>query len=122
MHEIRCPRCGEVFQVDESGYTAIVKQVRDSEFEDLHIKQGDIIGLANDKVAEKGSSVHDVAVSLTEHIVTEDDSLITLYYGADTTEASARSLADEFAGLFPDCDIELQNGGQPLYYYLIAVE
>ena len=100
----------------------ITYAVRDSEFEDLHIKQGDIIGLANGKVAEKGSSVHDVAVSLTEHIVTEDDSLITLYYGADTSKEDAQALADEFAELYPDCDVDIQNGGQPLYFYLIAVE
>ena len=100
----------------------ITYAVRDSEFEELHIKQGDIIGLANGKVAEKGDSIHDVAVSLTDQIVTEDDSLITLYYGADTTEASARSLADEFVERYPDCDVDIQYGGQPLYYYLIAVE
>ena len=54
--------------------------------------------------------------------MTDDDSLITLYYGEDTKDDEARQLADEFEELFPDCDIELQNGGQPLYYYLIAVE
>ncbi len=101
---------------------AITYAIRDSEYEDLHIKQGDVIGLMNGKVTEDGTDIHDVAVSLARQIVTEDDSLITLYYGADTKEEDARSLADEFAGLFPDCDIELQNGGQPLYYYLIAVE
>ena len=63
-----------------------------------------------------------MAVSLARQIVTDDDSLITLYYGEETKEEEARQLADEFEELFPDCDIELQNGGQPLYYYLIAVE
>ena len=61
-------------------------------------------------------------MSLTEHIVTEDDSLITLYYGADTSKEDAQALADEFAKLYPDCDVDIQNGGQPLYFYLIAVE
>ena len=100
----------------------ITYAVRDSEYEDLHIKQGDVIGLSNGKVSESGSSIHDVAVSLAKHIVTDDDSLITLYYGEDTKEEDARQLADEFEELYPDCDIELQSGGQPLYYYLIAVE
>ena len=63
-----------------------------------------------------------MAVSLAKEIVTDDDSLITLYYGEETKEEEARGLAEEFEELFPDCDIELQNGGQPLYYYLIAVE
>ena len=100
----------------------ITYAVRDSEFEALHIKQGDIIGLANGKVAEKGDNVHDVALTLTDEIVTEDDSLITLYYGADTTKEEAQALADEFAQKYPDCDVDVQYGGQPLYFYLIAVE
>ncbi len=100
----------------------ITYAVRDSEYEDLHIKQGDVIGLSNGKVTETGCSVHDVALSLANQIVTDDDSLITLYYGAETQEQDAKQLADELEDLFPDCDIELQNGGQPLYYYLIAVE
>ena len=81
-----------------------------------------MIGLSNGRVTESGGSIHDVAVSLAKEIVTDDDSLITLYYGEETKEEEARQLADEFEELFPDCDIELQNGGQPLYYYLIAVE
>ncbi len=101
---------------------AITYAVRDSEFEELHIKQGDIIGLANGKVTDKGDSVRDVAIAVTGQIVTEDDSLITLYYGADTSKEDAQALADEFAELYPDCDVDIQNGGQPLYFYLIAVE
>ena len=100
----------------------ITYAVRDSDYEDLHIRQGDVIGLSNGKVSFRGDSVHDIAVSLAEGIVTEDDSLITLYYGQDTREEDARQLADEFSELFPDCDVDVQNGGQPLYYYLIAVE
>ena len=110
-------------QASENVRTAtITYAVRDSEFEDLHIKQGDIIGLANGKVADKGSSIRDVALSVTEQIVTEDDSLITLYYGADTSKEDAEALAEEFAEKYPDCDVDIQNGGQPLYFYLIAVE
>ncbi len=100
----------------------ITYAVRDSEFEDLHIRQGDIIGLANGKVTQKGDNVHDVAIQLTNEIVTDEDSLITLYYGAETSPEDAQALADEFSEQYPDCDVDIQNGGQPLYYYLIAVE
>jgi dihydroxyacetone kinase-like predicted kinase len=55
-------------------------------------------------------------------MVTEDSSLITIFYGQDVSEDDAQALCDAFAELYPDCDVELQNGGQPLYYYLIAVE
>ena len=100
----------------------ITYAVRDSEFEALHIKQGDIIGLANGKVCDKGNSIRDVAVAVTAQVVTEDDSLITLYYGADTSKEDAQALADEFSEIYPDCDVDIQYGGQPLYFYLIAVE
>ncbi len=96
--------------------------VRDSDFEDMHISEGDIIGLHNGKVEFKSDNVHDVAVQMMKEIVTEDDGLITIYYGADTPEADAQALGEEFAELYSDCDVEVHAGGQPLYYYLIAVE
>ena len=100
----------------------ITYAVRDSEFEDMHINEGDIIGLHNGKVAYKADNVHDVAIELVKAIVTEDDGLITIYYGQDTKEEEAQALAEEIGELCPDCDVEVHAGGQPLYYYLIAVE
>ncbi len=100
----------------------ITYAVRDSEFEDMHICEGDIIGLHNGKVAYRADNVHDVAIELVKAIVTEDDGLITIYYGADTKEEDAQALAGEIGELCPDCDVEVHAGGQPLYYYLIAVE
>ena len=100
----------------------ITYAVRDSDFEDMHINEGDIIGLHNGKVAFKADNVHDVAIQLLQAIVTEDDGLITVYYGADTDEADAEALGSEIESLYPDCDVEVHAGGQPLYYYLIAVE
>ena len=96
--------------------------VRDSEFEDLHISEGDIIGLHNGKVTFKSDNVHDVALQLLQAIVTEDDGLITVYYGQDTKEEDAQALGAEIEKLYPDCDVEVHMGGQPLYYYLLAVE
>ena len=100
----------------------ITYAVRDSDFEDMHINEGDIIGLHNGKVAYKADNVHDVAIELVKAIVTDDDGLITVYYGADTQETDAQALADEIGEMCPDCDVEVHAGGQPLYYYLIAVE
>lgn len=100
----------------------ITYAVRDSEFENLHIQQGDIIGLSNGAVTFKSDSVHDVAILLTESIVTDDDALITIYYGADTSAEEAEALAAEIQEKYPDCEVEAREGGQPLYYYLIAVE
>ncbi len=100
----------------------ITYAVRDSDFEDMHIAEGDIIGLHNGKVEFKSDNVHDVALELLKAIVTEDDGLITVYYGADTKEEDAEDLGAEIEELYPDCDVEVHAGGQPLYYYLLAVE
>ncbi len=96
--------------------------VRDTEYEDLHITEGDIIGLYNGKICTVGNSVHEVTRDLMKEIITEDDELITVYYGKDVAENDAQALTDELADLYEDCDVEMQMGGQPLYYYLISVE
>ena len=96
--------------------------VRDSVVEGLKIKKGDILGLNNGKVDEKGSDPQVVAKELMRKIVTEDDELITVYYGSDVDEKDAQVLTDQLAELFHDCDVEMHRGGQPLYYYLISVE
>ena len=96
--------------------------VRDTEYEGLHIKEGDIIGLYNGAIHTVGNSIHDVTRDLMKEIVTEDDELITVYYGKDTAEEDAQALTDELAELYEDCDVEMQMGGQPLYYYLVSVE
>ncbi|MBO5500524.1 MAG: DAK2 domain-containing protein [Clostridia bacterium] len=96
--------------------------VRDTEYEELTIKEGDIIGLYNGKICTVGNSVHDVTRDLMKEIITEDDELITVYYGKDVAEADAQTLTDELADLYDDCDVEMQMGGQPIYYYLISVE
>ncbi|MCE5344184.1 MAG: DAK2 domain-containing protein [Eubacteriales bacterium] len=96
--------------------------VRDSTIDHLNIKQGDIIGLYNGKVTVTGHDVHDVAFELMQKIVTEDDELITVYYGKDIIHDVAQTLTNEIADQFDNCDVEIHMGGQPLYYYLISVE
>ena len=118
--EENAERMDEAAQKVRTG--TITYAVRDSDFEDMHINEGDIIGLHNGKVEFKSDNVHDVALALLKAIVTEDDGLITVYYGADTKEEDAEALGAEIEELYPDCDVEVHAGGQPLYYYLLAVE
>ena len=101
---------------------SVTYAVRDTDLDDLHIHEGDIIGLYNGKIDIVGNDVQQVARDLMQKIVTEDDELITVYYGKDVQEADAQALTDELAEAYDDCDVEMQNGGQPLYYYLISVE
>ena len=96
--------------------------IRDSEYNGIEIKQGDIIGLHNGQIEFSGHSVHDVVLDMMKEIITDEDELITVYYGADVSEEDARSIAEEIESRYEDCDVECHNGGQPLYYYLISVE
>lgn len=96
--------------------------IRDSEYNGIAIKQGDIIGLHNGQIEFSGQSVHDVVLEMMKQIITDEDELITVYYGADVTEEDAKTIAEEIESQYEDCDVECHNGGQPLYYYLISVE
>lgn len=96
--------------------------VRDTVFEEKEIREGDIIGIHNGRIEVVGQSIHDIAIELTQHVVEDGDALITIYYGQDTKQEDADALGEEVASLFPDLDVEVQYGGQPLYYYLISAE
>ncbi len=96
--------------------------IRDSEYNGIAIKQGDIIGLHNGQIEFSGKSVHDVVLELMKKIITDEDELITIYYGADIQESDAQSITSEIESQYDYCDVECHNGGQPLYYYLISVE
>ena len=96
--------------------------IRDSEYNGIAIKQGDIIGLHNGQIEFSGKSVHDVVLEMMKKIITDEDELITIYYGADIQESDAQSITSEIESQYDYCDVECHNGGQPLYYYLISVE
>ena len=96
--------------------------IRDSEYNGIEIKQGDIIGLHNGQIEFSGHSVHDVVLEMMKQIITEEDELITVYYGSDVSEEDAKAISAEIEARYDYCDVECHNGGQPLYYYLISVE
>ena len=96
--------------------------VRDSEYNGVQIKEGDIIGLHNGQIEYSGQSLHDVVMEMMKAIITDEDELITVYYGAETTQEDAEAVTAEIADAYPNCDVECHRGGQPLYYYLISVE
>jgi len=96
--------------------------VRDTTYDNREIKNGDIMGLIDNKLEVLGHDIQQVAKDLVEKMIDEDTSLITIYYGSDVNEEQAQVLCDELADHFDSCDVECQAGGQPLYYYLISVE
>ena len=96
--------------------------IRDSEYNGIAIKQGDYIGLLNGQITCSGKDVHDVVMEIMDQIMTDEDELITVYYGADIQEEDAKDITVELEEKYDNCDVECHSGGQPLYYYLISVE
>ena len=96
--------------------------VRDTVINDIEVKEGNIIGLAEGKLLCAGDKVAEMTTELVEKLVDEDSAIITLFYGEDVSEEDAEALRSELEEKFEDIDVELHYGGQPLYYYLISVE
>ena len=96
--------------------------VRDTVINDVEVKEGNIIGIAEGKLLAAGDKVDEITTNLVEKLVDEDSAIITLFYGEDTSEEEAEALRNSLEEKYEDIDVELHYGGQPLYYYLISVE
>lgn len=96
--------------------------VRDTVMNDIKVKEGNIIGIAEGNLQAAGDNIEDITSKLIENIVDEDSAIITLFYGEDVSEEDANKLSHKLEEKFEDIDIELHYGGQPLYYYLVSVE
>lgn len=95
--------------------------VRDAKLNGFDLSVGDIMGLDNKKIMAKGSDVAEVTINLIEKL-RNDEEIITLYYGQDVKEEQAMELQAILMEKYPDCDVEIHYGGQPIYYYYIALE
>lgn len=97
--------------------------VRDTEIDDKVIKQNDIMGIGDQGILAVGQDILTTTVDMVKGLIGQDKvELISIYYGKDTAEGDADSLREEIEKLYPDCDIELQYGGQPIYYYVVSAE
>lgn len=100
----------------------ITYAVRDTHIDDKDIHQGDIMGIGDHGLLSVGNDVTAVAAVCVDEMVDDDTELISIYYGEDYSEEDAEGLADKLAEKYPDCDIEVNCGGQPIYYCVISVE
>lgn len=100
----------------------VTYSVRDTVFNDIEIKENDILGVADGTIASVGQDVHDVALDVLKNAVDDDSEIVTIYYGSDVEEAAANNLAEEIESLYDEVDVEVYYGGQPLYYYIFSVE
>ena len=96
--------------------------VRDTVIDDREIRKGDFMGIGDKGMLAVGASMEDVARETVANMVDEDSELISIYYGSDVSEEDAKHFRGLVEEQFPSCDVELQFGGQPIYYYVMSIE
>lgn len=111
INEIKNVRTGEVTYA-----------VRDTVIDDKEIRKGDFMGIGDTGILAVGEEICKVAEDTINGMMSDDSELISIYYGSDIKEAEAEEFRTRIAARFPDCDVELQYGGQPIYYYIMSVE
>ncbi|WXR63066.1 DAK2 domain-containing protein [Peptostreptococcaceae bacterium AGR-M142] len=96
--------------------------VRKTSINGLDINIDDIIGIGQKEIKVCGNDINQVSINLVKSLIDEDSEMITLLYGEDVNEQDANKMVDELEELYPDLDIELYYGGQPVYYYMFSIE
>ena len=96
--------------------------VRDTHIDDKEIKEGNIMGIGDHAILAVGEDVEQTTLDMFKELIDEDSELISIYYGEDVKKEDADKLGEDLSDLYPDCDIEVHFGGQPIYYYVVSVE
>ena len=111
LEAIKCVKTGQVTYA-----------VRDTHIDDKEIHEGDIMGIGDAGILAVGKSVDGTTKDMLAQLVNDDSELISLYYGEEVSEEEAEKLTAEIEELYPDMDVDAHMGGQPIYYYVLAVE
>ena len=96
--------------------------VRDTVIDDKTIRQNDFMGIGDAGILSVGTNMPQVTSDMIADMIADDTELISIYYGAEVTEEAAEDLGAKIEALYPKCDVELQFGGQPIYYYIVSAE
>ena len=100
----------------------ITYAVRHTVIEDKEIEEGDIMGLGDHHILSVGKSVETTALEALRNMLDEESELVSIYYGQDISEDEADAFMEKARAICPECEVELNYGGQPIYYYMISVE
>lgn len=100
----------------------ITYAVRDTKIDDKEIRQGDIMGIGDHGMLAVGNSIQDVAMETVDAMVDDETEIVSVYYGSDVNPEDAQKLGEELEERYPDFDVEINEGGQPIYYYVLSVE
>ena len=96
--------------------------VRDTVIDDKTIKQGDFMGIGDHGILSVGSDMSEVTFNMIGDMISDDTELISIYYGSDIKSEDADTLKGLVSEKYPKCDVELEFGGQPIYYYIVSAE
>ena len=110
---------GEIINVRTGQVTYAV---RDTVIEDKEIRQGDYMGIGDKGILSVGADIADVTFEMIRNMMDDSLELISIYYGSDVAEDDAEELRKKVEEAYPSCDVELQFGGQPIYYYIVSAE
>ena len=100
----------------------ITYAVRNTNIDGMEIHEGDIMGIGDSGMLAVGQDVEETVLETLKRMVDDESELISVYYGEDVTEEKAEALVKKAHEAFPNCEVELNDGGQPIYYYLLSVE
>ena len=96
--------------------------VRDTEIDGKTIKQDDYMGIGDKSILSVGTDLKETTMEMINEMVDEDSAIVSIYYGSDSTEEAASEIAALIEEKYPDVEVEINDGGQPIYYYVISVE
>ena len=96
--------------------------VRDTEIDGKTIKQNDFMGIGDKSILSVGTDLRATTLEMVDSMVDEDSAIVSIYFGSDSDEDSANELAAAIEEKYPDVEVEVNDGGQPIYYYVISVE
>ena len=100
----------------------ITYAVRNTSIDGMEIAEGDIMGIGDSGMLAVGKNIEETAMESLRKMVDDESELVTIYYGEDVTEEDAEAFCEKARKEFTSCEFECQNGGQPIYYYMISVE
>lgn len=100
----------------------ITYAVRDTVIDDKEIKENDYMGIGDDGILSVGADMNETLLGMIDQLVDEESGIISLYYGEDVSEEDAQALAGALQEKYEDLEVEVNDGGQPIYYYILSVE
>ena len=109
-------------EIDNVKTGQVTYAVRDTEIDGKVIKQNDFMGIGDKEILSVGTDLKATTLEMIDAMVDEDSAIVSIYYGTESNEEDAEAIGAVIGTKYPDVEVEINNGGQPIYYYVISVE